>query len=534
MQNNFFNSEFYPTPDKVIEMMTTGLDLAGKTILEPSAGSGKIVDYVKQLGAKVIACELNSDLQKIAGSKCRILKPDFFDVKAEEISHIDFIIMNPPFSNADKHIKHAFEIAPEGCQIIALCNVETIKNRYSVRRTELGEIIDKHGHWQNIGDVFSKADRKTDVDVALIQMFKPKTGDSEFDGYFFDMNDEQEAVVNGSGIMRHNKIREIVNRYIGAVKMFDGVMAASGEINRLIGPISSGLGISFGAHTSGNHNTIQTVTRDIFKKELQKSAWRSVFNEMNMAKYVTGKVMADINKFVEQQQAVPFTMPNIYRMIEMIVGTHAGRMDRVLSETFDYICSLSADNSTAGEKWKTNSNYKINRRFIMGWITEIGWSGELSIRYNSREKLEDIVKALCFITGENYDDQHDLMSWFNSPYKIKCDGNVLNGYQNQSTRPDDWSFRNKIETLEKNGHKVEVIKVDRTFGQWIEWGFFRVRGYKKGTMHFEFLDEKVWERFNRRVAEIKGWQLPTKTNNKRKGTERTRKSGVEKFSQSLF
>jgi hypothetical protein len=222
-------------------------------------------------------------------------------------------------------------------------------------------------------------------------------------------------------------------------------------------------------------------------------------------------------------------MPNVYKMIEIIVGTRSSRMDRVLTETFDYICSLSADNSEAGEKWKTNSNYKINRRFIMNWITEVGWSGELSIRYQSREKLEDIIKALCFLTGEDYDRQFTLESWFNSPFKIKCDGKILQGYDNQANRADDWSFKNRVENLKNAGREVEVIKVERTFGQWHEWGFFRVRGYKKGTMHFEFIDEKVWEKFNRRVAEIKGWQLPKKTDRKSKGTERTRKAGVEIF-----
>ena len=41
-------------------------------------------------------------------------------------------------------------------------------------------------------------------------------------------------------------------------------------------------------------------------------------------------------------------------------------------------------------------------------------------------------------------------------------------------------------------------------------GFFRIRGYKKGTMHFEFLDEDVWNKFNYEVARIKGWQLFSK------------------------
>ena len=489
-----FNKEFYPTPKAVIERMTWDIDLFGKTILEPSAGSGSIIDYVKNLGANVLCCELHPELQMIAAKKGQFLKPNFFDVTREEISHIDCIIMNPPFSNADKHIKHAWDIAPEGCQIVALCNAETIKNRWSTSRTVLGETIEKNGSWENLGDVFSTADRTTDVDIALVKMFKPKTGDSEFDDYFFDMNDEQEQSVDGSGIMRHNDIREIVNRYVAAVKMFDSVMEASNSINSLIEPISNGLGIAFGAYRKYSRNGAQIntdITRDLFKKELQKSAWKSVFDKMNMHKYVTTGVMADINKFVEQQQNVPFTMTNIFKMLEIIFGTHAGRMDKVLVEAFDYICSLSADNSEAGEKWKTNSNYKINKRFIINYMTRVAWNGEMELGYSGTERITDIIKALCFITGTNYDNTTSLYDFFNSFNRTS---------------------HNKMQ-----------------FGRWYEWGFFRFKGFKKGTMHLEFSDEKVWMEFNTRVAKIKGWQLPKKTDKKSKGTERTRKAGLEVF-----
>ena len=43
------------------------------------------------------------------------------------------------------------------------------------------------------------------------------------------------------------------------------------------------------------------------------------------------------------------------------------------------------------------------------------------------------------------------------------------------------------------------------------WGFFRCKAYKKGTMHFEFLDEDVWYKFNYEVAKQRGWALPKKT-----------------------
>ena len=67
-----------------------------------------------------------------------------------------------------------------------------------------------------------------------------------------------------------------------------------------------------------------------------------------MHKYVTQGVKEDINKFVEQQTHVPFTMKNIYKMLEVIVGTHGSRMNKVLVEAFEKICSFSYENSTAG------------------------------------------------------------------------------------------------------------------------------------------------------------------------------------------
>ena len=42
-----YNSDFYPTPEEVIAQMMMGEDIVGKTILEPSAGSGNIVDWLK-------------------------------------------------------------------------------------------------------------------------------------------------------------------------------------------------------------------------------------------------------------------------------------------------------------------------------------------------------------------------------------------------------------------------------------------------------------------------------------------------------
>lgn len=481
-----FNKNFYPTPTNVIERMLVGYDIQNKIILEPSAGKGDIVDYLKSNGAgEVIACEIEPNLAKILSGKCKLIASDFLSLKSEDISHVDMIVMNPPFSDDDKHILHAWNIAPPGCEIISLCNLQTLKNTYTESRKVIKETIEMNGRFDDFGSCFSTSERQTDVQVGCVYLFKPGQGENEFEGYF-DLEPELEA--SQSGIVRYNYIRDIVSRYVQAVSKFDAVMEASKEINTLTNPISN-YGIKFGAYRTGRENNYGTITRDDFKKELQKQCWNKVFDDMNMDKYVTKGVRETLNRFVEKQIHVPFTVRNVYKMLEMIVGTHDDRMSKTIIEAFELICSYSADNSTAGETWKTNSNYMLNKRFIIPHICTCQYSWETEKVHLShsrvRDEIGDIVKVLCYLTGNNYDDVQPLYSFVHNAGNDPENNRKLHS-------PMEW-------------------------GKWYYWyPFFRIRGYKKGTMHFEFINEDVWATFNQKVSQIKGWRLPNNVRTQKK------------------
>lgn len=458
--------------------MLKGHDVAGKIILEPSAGSGNIVDFLKKEYAKeVIACELNAKLRKIVESKCTVICDDFLKVQAEDISHIDMIVMNPPFSDARRHILHAYEIAPGGCEIVALCNSSDLRNSWNLTQDQkkIQELVENYGYEEDFHDCFSNAERKTNVYVSCVHLYKPKSGDFEFEDYMFSTVDEETYSKQENGLVEYNVVRDVVARYIEAVKRFDSVQKASKEINDLTSLFRTGWsGIVFGAHDIEKKSN--NITRDYFKKTLQKQAWRYIINKLELGKFVTSKVREQINAFVEKQVNIPFTMKNIYQMIYMIIGTHDERMNNCLVEAFDNICSFSAENSTAGEKWKTNANYMVNKRFIVPCITDYDIYANkspylhLSAYSGQYDKIEDVILALIHLTGK---------------------------------KPAD-TIRNYINSN------------DLAWGEWHDCGtFFRFRGYKKGTMHFEFVDEKVWELFNRRVSELKGWQLGKSTKKKR-------------------
>ena len=385
------NPDFYPTPERVIAQMMIGEDILGKRVLEPSAGSGNIVRWLKRNGAQdVIACEKDPHLRKLLDGQCRLIAEDFLQVSADEVSHVDYIVMNPPFSRGAEHILHAYEIAPDNCTIIALCNTSNLSGRsYSRTNNVLAETVKLHGSREDLGCCFEDdAERTTRVEVSLLKLYKQGSGDSEFADYFFSAYDEDDLSGSGKeGLMSYNFVRDIVNRYVSAVKLFDSVLAASKEINDLADFYDyktvtdphtgeqkqernsyGSVPVRFGAIVVKDDERLASegtaITHDQYKKALQKHYWKIIFSKLHMEKYATAQLRDQINKFVEQQTNVPFTMKNIYRVIDIVIQTNGQRMQRALTEAFDTICSFSAENSTAGETWKTNANYMVNRKFI--------------------------------------------------------------------------------------------------------------------------------------------------------------------------
>ena len=470
-----FNPDFYPTPPEVAAEMLDPLDLRGKTVLEPSAGSGNLVRECLDRGAaEVLWCEkepqLRNMLTSLRGATPAHSYADFLQVHPADVSHIDLIVMNPPFSADEAHILHAWEIAPPGCEIVALCNWNTVADFYVDRLTQrcrsslkkqLAHLIKGYGSSENLGECFTTAERPTRVSVGLVRLTKPgvrANAVDEFEGFFLGPDDIE---AQGEGLIPYRRSRDIVNRYVDACRIYDEQVEAG---TRLRGVLDGFFGQELGLQV-----TVEgaPVTRNRFRKDLQKAAWKHVFDEFLPAQLATSQLAKDINVFVEKQSRIPFTERNIYRMLQIVAGTQEQRVDRAVEQAIDTLTRHTKENRYGVEGWVTNSGYMLNRRFIRAYMAELSWSGKgVSVKtYGGQaDEIQDLIKALCFLTGRSYDEV------------------------GQPTKP--WP--------------------DGVFwpGEWYDWGFFRFRAYKKGTVHFEFKDEEVWAAVNARYARIKGQVLP--------------------------
>lgn len=477
-------------------MMLEGLSLKGKKVWEPEAGKGDLVRAMQARGAEVIACEINMDLRKILQTICPLIGTDMELTKSEEISHVDYIVMNPPFSQGAAHILHAYNIAPAGCKIVALCNAETLKNPYSKSREQLIEIVNSYGQTQNLGDCFNTAERKTEVEVMLLRIDKPGEASKEFEGFFLEEEEEPQA----NGLITYNAVRDLVNRYVQSIRIFDQQIETAVRLNEMQSGYFSSTELAISITREG-----APLKRNEFKAAMQISGWNWIFNKMNMQKYSTRGLREDINKFVQKQTEVPFTMRNIYKMLEIVVGTTGQRMDKAIEEVFNKVTDRSKDNRKNLEGWQTNSHYLLNRRFIIPHMAaQDRWStgNRIDNAYGTYfDLMEDMNKALCFVTGKNFEAQGTLSSCIRYEFKVQSDDAIEHTDSNERAL-------NIQEALKAKGIESKIIHSKGVYGEWFEWGFFKCKAHKKGTMHFEFLDENVWADFNRRVAKIKGYPLP--------------------------
>jgi 16S rRNA G966 N2-methylase RsmD len=175
---------FFPTPPSVIAVMLEQAgDLTGKTVLEPSAGKGDLVNAALEAGAaSVTAYEI---VPKLADYMARFVSPrgsqavtsqnaDFLDrLPTSHASLVDVVLMNPPFERdaAPRHVLHALGWLKDGGALVAVMPANWAEKSAA---DMLLRTIDDRG-WQQMdmeieGAAFNGADafRQTAVRTSLL------------------------------------------------------------------------------------------------------------------------------------------------------------------------------------------------------------------------------------------------------------------------------------------------------------------------------------------------------------------------------
>lgn len=525
--------EFYPTPDTLIDRMLSGMDfrMIG-SVLEPSAGKGDLIRgfltarwrKLRYDGGEISvdACEIDPYLRQICkynfspeacsqdrkrlheldrvsyysltpeeqkekkaleekrrehdkDNYVRIVHDNFLTYRTGK--HYDLILMNPPFSEGDKHLLKALDMQKYGGAIVCLLNAETLRNPYTAARMTLAKKLQEYeAVVEYVDDAFSEAERKAHVDVAIVWVSIPEqVDDSEIwekmkkaeDSYDFE-DAELTALVPGDyieqAIQLYNTEVAATMEFVRQYKALVPYMPASldSESYNAKAPI---IQLQVGGHDFSLNQYMKTV---------RLKYWTALFNNKKFIGKLTSELQKRFYSKVEKMSDYEFSSFNIKQVaLEMSQLMQSG-IEEELLKLFD---KLSEEHSWYPEcsnnrhyynGWSTNKAHKIGKKVILPTnLKSYSWSKDAFDLHTATAYLSDIEKALDYLDAKPVSDGYNLHA------RLR------------------WAL---------DDHKSRNIQLK----------YFSVDIFKKGTVHIKFTPEAmpIVDRLNIYASRKKGWLPP--------------------------
>lgn len=485
----FIHTEFYPTPQDVIKKMINGINFKKlRSVLEPSAGKGDIAKAIierfnqytqyhsESLDIDVI--EIDEKLRHILrGENFRIVHDDFLTFNTYK--KYDLIILNPPFSNGEKHLLKALDMQRSGGEVVCLLNAETIKNpRSNTKKDLLRKLEEYNAEIKLLEGAFAEAERKTMVEVALIKVKIPKMKNSVLlDKLRAEENIHitKEINLDDTELSTTDFLEQIVAKYnfevkagvqlINEFQVMSPYILTSFKEDPYNNSILT-LNINGGNVSSTNNSKINS-----FIEAVRYKYWYTLFQSDQFNKLFTTKLRREYYEKIKELVKYDFSLYNIYQLQEDISRSMNQSVEDTIINLFEEFSHKHHWHPQTGNNihyfngWKTNKSWKINKKVIIPLNAFSTWDQSFECDYKVKEKLSDIEKALSYL-----------------------DRGIIN----------DSNLEEKLADAKRTGTTKKI-----------QLKYFMVTFFKKGTCHIEFTNEELLARFNLYGSRKKGWLPPS-------------------------
>ena len=483
------NSDYYPTPKSLIYKMLLGIDFKFiQSVLEPSAGKGDLVEtildkfkyafggYNRKEKYDIDCIETDENLQYILkGKGYRVIYNDFLEFQTYK--KYDLIIMNPPFSDGDKHLLKALEMQEvSGGRIVCLLNAETLKNAYSNSRKDLIQRLDKHNaSIEYIKNAFVESERSTNVEIALITINIEKAEQSSviLDNLKKQESHKTETVYNSQSIISADFIKGIIEQYNyevrAGLKLIEEYEALKPlMLNKFEKDNYTNTVLKLELNRKDEDHNCSMVNS--YVKQIRMKYWEALFTSEQFIGMFTSNLRQKYLEKVNELRDYDFSLYNIYTIrVQLNKELVQGIEDTILELFTEFSGRHSMDfskNIHYYNGWRTNKCYIVSKRVVLP-LNAYSWSGTLTYGYgNFNEKLSDIEKVFSFLDANN-------------------------------------------EGKDINLQKALKLATEKGITDKIETKYFKFTTYKKGTTHIEFTNLDILQKFNLFGSQHLGWLPPS-------------------------
>lgn len=415
-----FNDSFYPSPAGVRALLHANIRTKKRhtkyeqdmLILEPSAGKG---DLLKDLRCKIHTIEKDPSLREfLIGAGHMLIHDDFltYDTQYE----YDAIIMNPPFDEGAKHVLKAIELAEKQnvkpCAIRAVINAETIENPFSNERKELIQKLERFGATVTYHtEMFTKAERKTNVRIALIQcdIYPESKGGNAYDRIVNDLHDEtvtNDAMKNAlSTIVTPNEVAERLHDIAHAIKLYEA------HIEQLKTHYKAKESLHYFEELSDYEQHYIPKSQHTLESEterIRRHYWARILDTKTFSEHMTNAGREKLQNTLNEVGRIEITTTNVQNLLQSLIQNKDRLLLDVCVDMFKnmtrYVMNEYSKNIHYYNGWKTNNAYRLNKKIIVP--NQIRFLGIMGIKmateydeldYEIKNYMDDLMTCLQLI-----------------------------------------------------------------------------------------------------------------------------------------
>ena len=491
--------QFYSTPPEVANKLIEMFKRADSYVLEPSAGTGSLIDVFKKechrSGRDIHCIEINPQRAAFLKDKGYSVIWNDFNTFQPIASYYNTIIMNPPFHEGARHLLKAINLCNDGGEVACILNAETIKNPFSNERKQLIRTLEEQEDYkiEYIGNAFADAEQPTDVEIALVYVEKKRIeSNCVILDKFKKMFVEEHTQSAQQSLVTYDEIEQLIAYHdaevYAALSLYDEVE----NYNRVC--------------LKNEHN----YPNEIFKIEINAVGgkgdkphaaivrtinykyWWKLFHTETISKIVTSKVRDDYQKRITNMADFDFNERNILQLKEDLICNLFKNIDAAIMRVFDmFTHNFSYEEQSKNihyySGWKTNKAFYCNKKVIIPlyafdhW-SRTDWSFET---YKVRGEIEDIERVFNHLDGGRTEN--------------------LELYEQLRKAQENHQYKN------------------------VDTKYFTIDFFKKGTAHLKFKDMELLKKFNIYAGRRKQWLPPSYGNKHYEAMDEEEKAVVDSF-----
>lgn len=498
------NRDFYPTPMSLAGRMLAKVKWTDvRYILEPSAGKGDLVTAVERMAEQrkyqerhntfstyelreyprkcfdVIESDSNL-MQLLRGAGLRLVAEDFLTFRTTR--RYDLILMNPPFSGGARHLLHAIELMEYGGQIVCLLNAETIRNPCTRERLQLKEVLaEKAAHIEFVKNSFKHAERKTDVEVAIIYLDLPRKLETStfFDNAQIAAKAElcDEEFLQNNYLVVSDEVEAMIQRYNVECRAGADFLRAYAALCPYIMNGTESYSRPMITIKVSDHECreVTNETLNSYLESVRGKYWAEFLHRDELRRIMTSSIADEYYHKVQDMAKYEFSRFNIAQVMFDIQSQLVSGVEESIMKLFDKLTAHSLDNEKNihyFSGWKTNSAYRVGTKAIIpgyGAFNSYSWVPGKLDENGCYGLLDDLEKTMHYL------EKGDTITHWNLLGEIRV------------------------------ANSVNATVLDLTY--------FRAQFYKKGTCHLKFRDDpevqKLIDRLNIFAARNRGWLPPS-------------------------